>query len=440
MASVFQKPDPKDAGTKRWMGKVKVGDDWRTFSLRLKALPGTKREAQTRVDSLQVEIKAGVLSDSTKAWLGDVAVAKLEMEMGRRSANIQEGGYDSWNAAGQAWLKACEPRDTRQKPEGRAKMEQKTKKSRKYKLKSFLDWVTAQKIAFLKEPFTETAKRYIAYRQEQGISSNTMWNADFSTICTWGEWMASKRICEPVNRDAIREVMPGRPDPEISLPTWKDDLAAIRFFHMIRRYGDWAKPLEGRNRWKMLKSHQSVWSVVLIVRGLGCRPSEATALDWSTVDIPNNKVRFIRSKNGKTRTVPILFQWVRDGLEELWEWRGRPKAGAVCVNFRGEIWKEDCNVSDLMRRIALVHGRTLIHLKDMEKLQIAQLIRLGFPPHVVAHWSDHTLSVQERPYYEGDSYLPPEDGYDFEEFGALSDYGKKVLFHQGAYSREMSIE
>jgi hypothetical protein len=64
--------------------------------------------------------------------------------------------------------------------------------------------------------------------------------------------------------------------------------------------------------------------------------------------------------------------------------------------------------------------------------------RLGFPPHVVAHWSDHTLSVQERHDCEGDNYLPPEDGYDFAEFGVLSEYGKRGLFHQGAYSREMA--
>jgi integrase len=182
------------------------------------------------------------------------------------------------------------------------------------------------------------------------------------------------------------------------------------------------------------------WAVVLIVRGLGCRPSEATALSWETLDLANNKVRFIHSKNGKSRTVPILLQWVKDGLEELWELRGKPHSGAVCLNYEGKVWKDDTNVSDLFRRIALTHKRTLIHLKDMEKLQIAQLIRLGFPPHVVAHWSDHTLSVQERHYYEGDSYLPPEDGYDFAEFGALSEYGKRVLFHQGAYSREMAVE
>jgi hypothetical protein len=59
---------------------------------------------------------------------------------------------------------------------------------------------------------------------------------------------------------------------------------------------------------------------------------------------------------------------------------------------------------------------------------------------VVAHWSDHTLSVQEQHDSEGDSDLPREDGYDLAEFGVLSEYGKRVLFHQGADSREVAVE
>src|SRR5262249_12307517 len=151
-------------------------------------------------------------------------------EIGRGLAKIPEGSPDSWAAAGLAWRKACEARDTRHVPEGRVKAEEKTKKSRKYKIKCFLDWAKKNGIPFLKAPFTETAIRYINQRKAEGISANTIWNADYSTVCTFGEWMASKRICEPVNRDAIREVMPARPDVEISLPTWRDDLDNLRFF------------------------------------------------------------------------------------------------------------------------------------------------------------------------------------------------------------------
>lgn len=440
MASIFQKADPKDGTSKRWMAKVKIGSEWKSISLRLKAVPGTKREAQQRAGSLQSEIQAGVLAESTKMWLGAVSASKLSMEIGRGLAKISEGGADSWGAAAQAWINANLAKDTPFVPIGRVKSSRTTGKSRKYKAKTFVDWAVAKKIPFMKAPFTETAILYLEHRKAVGVNSNTMWNGDFSMVCTWGEWMAARGICEPINRDRLREVMPPRPVTEIALPTWREDLDAIRFFHKIRRYGDWAKPLEGRNRWKMLRSHQSMWGVVLVVRGLGCRPSEATALSWETVDLERDRVKFIHSKNDRSRTVPILLQWVKDGLSELHELRGKPKSGAVCVGYNGQFFKDDSLVSDIINRIAKVHNRKLIHLKDMEKLQIAQLIRLGFPPHVVAHWSDHTLSVQERHYYEGDSYLPPEDEYDFGEFGALSEFGRKVLFHQGGYSREMSIE
>lgn len=83
MASIFPKADPKDESAKRWMAKVKVCGEWRSISLRLRVVPGTKREAQQRADSLQAEIKAGILSDATRVWLGDVTAAKLAVEIGR---------------------------------------------------------------------------------------------------------------------------------------------------------------------------------------------------------------------------------------------------------------------------------------------------------------------------------------------------------------------
>jgi hypothetical protein len=55
---------------------------------------------------------------------------------------------------------------------------------------------------------------------------------------------------------------------------------------------------------------------------------------------------------------------------------------------------------------------------------IAQMIRSGFPAHVVAHWTGHTLSVQERHYMDDRAYLPGEG--DYAEFGIMTDYGKRV--------------
>lgn len=434
MASIYQKADPRD-GAKRWMGRVKVGDRWQAVSLRLRAVPGTKREAQLRVDSLQVEIQAGVLSAATRSWLGEKSAAKLAQSMGRGAEGAASDAPQSWAAVGEGWLRANAAKDQRSTPTGRVKSSNTTGKSRKYKTKVFVDWLLANEVPFLKDPFSTTARRYLEHRKAAGIAPSTLWNGDFVHVCALGDWMAARGICGPINRDAIREVMPARPVVEIDLPSWREDLSMIQLYHERRRPGAWSQDLEsGKGAWMRLASTMSAWPVVLLVRGLGCRPSEATALSWETVDLANDRVRFVHSKNGKSRVVPIVLEWVRLGLEELFEQRGRPKTGAVCLNYKGKYWKYDTGVSDLVDQISRRHGRRNIKLKQMEKLQIAQLVRLGFPPHVVAHWSDHSLTVQERHYYEGEGYLPPEDGYDYGPFGTLSEYGRKVLRHQAGYA------
>src|SRR5262249_37521399 len=65
----------------------------------------------------------------------------------------------------------------------------------------------------------------------------------------------------------------------------------------------------------------SAWGLFLVVRGLGCRPDEAIHLSWESVDFEHETVRFMDSKENRTkvrkpRTVPILFICVRDGLPE----------------------------------------------------------------------------------------------------------------------------
>ena len=62
----------------------------------------------------------------------------------------------------------------------------------------------------------------------------------------------------------------------------------------------------------------------------------------------------------------------------------------------------------------------------MQKYCITQLIQAGFPPHVVAFWTGHTLTVQERHYIEENAYLPQQER-DYGEFAVLSDHGKLAL-------------
>ena len=163
MASIFQKSDPKDESIRRWMGKVKIGDQWKAVSLRLRAVPGTKREAQQRVDSLQVEIKAGVLSAATRSWMGAASAAKLTTDMGRGAEGVSSDNPQSWAAVREGWLKANEAKDYRPTPDGRVKSSNTTGKSRKYKTKAFVDWL----------PPTRSRSSEIHSQSRRSVTSST---------------------------------------------------------------------------------------------------------------------------------------------------------------------------------------------------------------------------------------------------------------------------
>lgn len=433
MATVFTKSDPKTPAVRRWMAKLKLAGRWRGVSLRLVASPGTKREAAKRADDLQAELRAGAIS-GCRAWLGEVTSRKLEAMLGTAVAS-GDSIITSWRQAYDAYLRACDPKDTRVVVPGKAKCEEKTKISRKYKLRLFVDWAEANRVPFLAAPVTETITSYLEYRRACGIAATTLWSADLTAVVCWAEWMAGRGLCARVDRARVREAMPPRPVPVVSVPAWQDDLSALRWLHRLR-LTDSSKGAD----WKRKRSCYSAWVLVLLSRGLGCRPSEATALTWETVDLRAGRVRFLASKNDRSRVVPILFQWVLDGLTEAWERQGRPTSGPVATKWDGGLWTYDRSASGHIRKLCRHHKRPTYRLKAAEKLHIAHLVRLGFPPHVVAHWTDHTLSVQERHYHEGDGYLPPDEEWDYAEFGTLSAFGRKVKEHVGAYSRALDLD
>lgn len=434
MGKPFVITEKKPPYAKRWMVQIKFGREWSKVGLRLVFTPGTKRLAQQRAIDLQAEVNAGVLSEKTKEWLTEKGAANITKRIGHASVASKEGSWTCWRSAYEAYLKATSSKDTRAVPEGKAKAEEKTKITRKYKLKVFVEWAEKNELPFMRDPFSDTVRDYIEYRKSRGIKSSTMWSGDYTIICCWGDWMAARNICGPINRERVREVMPEKPVPVVNVPTWDSDLESLRFFHG-KRLTDSKGP-----GWRHNRCYFPAWSLVAVVRGLGCRPSEATALDWSTVDLVRARVKFLKSKNNRSRVVPILFQWVHDALSEAWERAGKPKFGPVCVKWDGDFWRWDVSAANLIQRTCEFHGRPVYHLKKAQKLHIAHLIRLGFPPHVVAYWTDHTLSVQEKHYYEGDGYLPPEDGWDYAEFGSLSDFGEKVRSHHGSYSKSLEVE
>jgi hypothetical protein len=155
---------------------------------------------------------------------------RLSLLIGRAEAAITEAGPDGWRAAFAADLKACEPKDNRPVPRGKVKAEEKTNVSREHKLMVFVDWAEARGIAFMARPFTETIRDFLRERIAASIQPTTLWSGDDQKLCGWGEWMAAKRLCEPLNRRRIQEVLPHRPPPVIELPGFQADLDSLRFF------------------------------------------------------------------------------------------------------------------------------------------------------------------------------------------------------------------
>src|SRR4051794_10841058 len=102
---------------------------------------------------------------------------------------------------------------------------------------------------------------------------------DYPYLCGWGDWLSSRNLCEKPNRPLILEGVPERIPPNVTLPSWRDDVDAIRYYHSKRN-----EPVVG-STWRKPKGYHSIWSLILVVRGLGCRPSEATRLTWDSVNL-----------------------------------------------------------------------------------------------------------------------------------------------------------
>jgi integrase len=283
-------------------------------------------------------------------------------------------------------------------------------------------------------PFTDLLLEYLLHRVEAGRARSTVWGLDYVYNVLWGEWMHKRGICEPPNRNRMREYMPPKQSPSIRLCGYDDEMKILRFFYGMRD-----APSHGRN-WRKQRRYRSAWMLLVVVRGLGCRPPEARGLTWGSVEDDFSKVKFFDSKTNKDRVVPVVLAWVRDALAEE---RARTVAlpdSPVCKNTHGGPFVNEGNLSTMIRAIIDDHPECPgLKLKEAQKLQIAQMIRLGFPPHVVAKWSDHTLTVQERHYYVDHSYLPPEKTQDYDEFGVLSEYGMRVREHLGTFSKDISV-
>jgi hypothetical protein len=436
---IYQKKDPGPSGKSRWMARIKVRSGLETVSLRLDA-PGNKRIAQARMEKLQAEVNAGEVGAESREWMGEASFARLSRMVSVTRSNLDQSSdgdkVDTWIKACEAYLKAWEPRDTKTPIVFSARTVNRTKKFRKESIHRIARWFTDNDVSFVRTSFTAAMIRYIKFRASMGIAPNTLWGSDYGMGMPWGDWMSKRGLCEKPDRELVREVMPRKAVVKVVLPTTTADTEAIKFFR-DHRHRKVYKEGEGRgnvglNQRKSAR-YLAAWSLVLCVRGFGCRPTEATALTWNTVDLEGGTVTVVDSKTLVERKAPIMFEWVRIGLEEL---KAIPReTDAVCCSTMGMPWSDDSGIYSAIRQICKEHGLPVYHLKQAQKLYIAQLTSLGLPPAVIARWTGHTLTVQERHYSEDNSFLPSARSDGYGEFGVLSTFGAEVIDHIGRFAR-----
>jgi integrase len=75
--------------------------------------------------------------------------------------------------------------------------------------------------------------------------------------------------------------------------------------------------------------------LVTLALATGARKGELLALDWQNVDLDNRRVRFLDTKNGESRTVPLAVS----AVEALKAWGGDDPEGTVFDDLPGTIQK-----------------------------------------------------------------------------------------------------
>ncbi len=405
MAFIYEKPDQKNAKIRRWYVALNLGGSRVAVSLRLIS-NGSRRLAERRASSLQEDCDAGMLQDCNIAWLGGSTVNRISALLG-----VQDQDTHACRDIVDRYISVIGIKDTRKPVLGKLNSPERTKKTRRNVLLRFARWAGDRDISDIEG----LIGAYLSDEISRGSATGYIRHA-MAYLLLLGEWAAEQGWCDTPSRKKIGRLVPDMKPPEVRLADWKDDLNALRSLSVARL----AAPI----CW-------AAWCQVVVVRGLGCRPSEAYSLSWDTVTLTPGAetVRFLDPKDGRPRVVPVLFEWTRLALCDM---KRKTVGKAVCPNTQGRPWKDDAAPTRAVKTTAERCGLGGYRLKQAQKLAIRQMIQVGLPPHVVAFWTGHTLSTQEKHYLQEDAYLPGENK-DYAEYGVLSEHGKKALakFRQG---------
>jgi len=341
----------------------------------------------------------------------------------------------TWRDAAEAYLAAMLAKDTKGDIPFKAIDRSRTPRQRRHVIMRFVQWAEAQRERFMGRPFTEAICEFIQYRVDHGDRPTTIHSGYKTFLALWGEWMAKRGIvwAKP-DRDRIREVCPRLVKPLVILPERETDYRILKYLYDERFHSG--------SDWQRNRAHFSIWAFILLVRGLGCRPTEALTLQWDTVKLlpGKEKVLFMKPKESwrsgsRYRTVPVLWEWVRKGLEEMrerWYVPGKP----VLVNAWNKPWTNDDTATERLQAILADAGLPAYTPKESQKLAIDQMLRAGFPADAIAKWTGHNELVMQQHYQEEGAHLPPDAPFDYKEFGVLSDFGRECLEYTRGIRRE----
>ena len=201
------------------------------------------------------------------------------------------------------------------------------------------------------------------------------------------------------------------------------ELAVVRaILNMAKREGRLARVPEfpkvklpkGRCRWLTVEEEKRLLKaaaphlrlLIMVALDTGGRRSELLKLNWRNVDLANNRVLFVETKNGEDRSVRLTNR-ARAILEHL----GPHDTGPV-FTYQG---KSMSDVTTSFERARKVAGLEDVRFHDLRHTFASRLVQQGVPLYEVMQLTGHKSLVMVQRY----AHLAPE----FQEraIGALND-------------------
>jgi len=175
----------------------------------------------------------------------------------------------------------------------------------------------------------------------------------------------------------------------------------------------------GRCRWLTLNEEgrligaaaNHLCPVIIFALDTGGRRTEVLGLDWRHVDLDNNRVVFVKTKNGEDRYVRLTDR-ARSVLERL-----EPKESGPVFTFRGKAIR---NVDTSFDRARVMAGLEDVRFHDLRHTFASRLVQKGVPLYEVMQLTGHKSLAMVQRY----AHLAP----DFQEraIDALNTFGHKM--------------